>query len=45
LKCGAYTAYWDGHYLDSSREVASGVYLYRIEVDGEVKVKKMIVSK
>ena len=45
LKCGSYTAYWDGHYLDSSREVASGVYLYRIEVDGEVKVKKMIVSK
>src|SRR6185369_16491676 len=28
LPCGKYTAYWNGKYLNSSREVASGVYLW-----------------
>jgi len=32
-------------YLASSREVASGVYLYRLEVDGKMIVRKMIVMK
>lgn len=45
LRCGTYTAYWNGNYLNSSQEVASGVYLYRLEVDGKVAVKKMIVMK
>ena len=45
LGCGEYTAYWDGMYLRSGREVASGVYLYRIEVDGKADVRKMIVMK
>ena len=45
LSCGEYTAYWNGMYLSSSREVASGVYLYRLEVDGKIQVKKMIVMK
>jgi len=45
LSCGQYTAYWDGMYLRSSREVASGVYLYRLEVDGKLWVRKMIVMK
>lgn len=45
LRCGSYTAYWNGNYLSTSREVASGVYLYRLEVDGKVVVKKMIVMK
>jgi hypothetical protein len=45
LRCGAYTAYWNGNYLSTSQEVASGVYLYRIEVDGKAVVKKMIVLK
>ena len=45
LSCGQYTAYWDGMYLRSSREVASGVYLYRLEVDGKMLVRKMIVMK
>jgi hypothetical protein len=45
LSCGQYTAYWNGNYLDTSREVASGVYLYRLEVDGKVIVKKMFVAK
>ena len=45
LSCGQYTAYWDGMYLRSNREVASGVYLYRLEVDGKPWVRKMIVMK
>ena len=34
LECGAYRAYWDGKVLKTNREAASGVYLYRLEVDG-----------
>jgi hypothetical protein len=45
LPCREYTAYWDGKYLNSGREVASGIYLYRLEVDGRAVVKKMIVMK
>jgi hypothetical protein len=45
LRCGEYTAYWDGMYLRSGREVASGVYLYRIDVDGKMFARKMIVMK
>jgi hypothetical protein len=29
----------------TQQEVASGVYLYRLEVDGKPLVKKMLVSK
>ena len=45
LTCNSYTAYWDGKYLNSSREVASGVYLYQLTIDGRPIVKKMIVMK
>lgn len=45
LTCKQYTAYWNGKYLNTDREVASGIYLYRLEVDGKAVVKKMIVMK
>lgn len=45
LRCGQYTAFWNGNYLATTQEVASGVYLYRLEVDGKVLVKKMLVMK
>lgn len=45
LTCNQYTAYWNGKYMNSDREVASGIYLYRLEVDGRAVVKKMIVMK
>ena len=45
LPCGKYVAYWDGKYAGSGREVASGVYLYRMEVDGKADVRKAIVLK
>ena len=46
LGCGSYRAYWDGKYLNSSREAASGVYLFRLDVDGKVAgVRKLLVTK
>ena len=45
LTCNEYTAYWDGKYSQTGEDVASGVYLFRLEVDGKVLVKKMIVRK
>ena len=35
LTCGQYTAYWDGKYLNTQQEVASGIYMYALEVDGK----------
>ena len=35
LTCNQYTAYWDGKDAKTQQEVASGVYLYRLEVDGK----------
>jgi hypothetical protein len=45
LTCGQYIAYWDGTDEKTQQQVASGVYLYRLEVDGKPLVKKMLVSK
>ena len=45
LTCGQYIAYWDGTDAKTQQQVASGVYLYRLEVDGKPLVKKMLVSK
>ena len=45
LTCGQYTAYWDGKYLNTGKEVASGVYLYELVVDGQRFAKKMFVAK
>ena len=45
LPCKPYTAYWDGKDLTSNREVGSGIYLYKLEVDGKAVVKKMVIVK
>ena len=45
LTCGQYLAYWDAKYSQSGEDVASGIYLFRLEVDGKVLVKKMIIRK
>ena len=45
LTCGEYVAYWDGKYKDSGREVASGVYLYQLQIDRQSFVKRMLVTK
>jgi hypothetical protein len=45
LACGQYTAFWDGKHSGSGRDAASGIYLYRLEVDGRVMVRKMTVIR
>ena len=45
LPCGSYTAYWDGKYLNTGREVASGVYVYQLVINGRVYTRKMLVAK
>lgn len=45
LTCGQYTAYWNGNYRNTTNEVASGIYMYVIEVDGLRIVKKMLIAK
>jgi hypothetical protein len=42
--CG-FSAYWDGKVLNTTREAASGVYIYQLMVDGRRYTKKMIVMK
>lgn len=45
LNCGDYVAYWDGKYMGTKNEVASGVYLYELRIDGSSQVKRMLVTK
>lgn len=45
LGCGTYTAFWNGNYMNTSREVPSGVYIYLIEVDGRSVGKKMLLMR
>lgn len=42
---GSFVAYWDGKYLGSQREAASGVYVYQLEVDGQRQTRKMTIIK
>jgi len=41
---GYHSAVWNGHSADA-RPVASGVYLYRVNAGGEVKVGRLLLSK
>lgn len=45
LTCGEYTAYWDGKVAGTNREAASGVYAYRLEVNGSPITRKMTIRK
>jgi len=45
LKCGNFTAFWSGAYLNTAQPVPPGVYLYRIEVDGRAVARKMVVVR
>lgn len=42
---GNYVAYWDGKYLGTDRDAASGVYVYQLEVNGERQTQKMTIVK
>ena len=35
LPCGAYNAYWNGKYAGTTREAASGVYIYQLFIDSD----------
>jgi hypothetical protein len=45
LTCNQYLAYWDGKNSQTGEEVPSGIYLYRLEADGKVLVKKLIIRR
>ena len=45
LTCGDYVAYWDGKYMGTKNEVASGVYLYELRIDGSSLVRRMLVTR
>lgn len=45
LTCGQYTAYWDGKHSGSGRDATSGMYLYRLEVDGRPLIGKMTIIR
>ena len=45
LTCGDYVAYWNGKFMDTKREAASGVYLYELNIDGRALVKRMLITK
>ena len=40
-----FSAYWDGHYINTTREAASGVYVYQLVVNGQRASRRMIVRK
>lgn len=40
-----FSAFWDGRYLGTDREAASGVYVYQLIVDGRRSSRRMVVMK
>jgi len=40
-----FSAYWDGKYLGTDRDAASGVYVYQLVVDGQRFSRRMVVMK
>ncbi len=40
-----FSAYWDGHWQNSTREAASGVYVYQLIVNGQRTSRRMLVTK
>jgi hypothetical protein len=42
---GNYVAYWDGKYMGTNQDAASGVYVYQLEVNGVRKTQKMTIIK
>lgn len=45
LPCGQYVAYWNGKYLNTTREAASGTYLWALDVEGSRVVVRSTVAK
>ncbi|HWP03389.1 MAG TPA: hypothetical protein VNL96_08035 [Gemmatimonadaceae bacterium] len=45
LTCGEYTARWDGKVMRTGREASSGIYSYRLEIDGRALTRKMTLRR
>ena len=46
LTCSQYTAYWDGKDMRTAKDAPSGIYYYRLDVEGKKPlVRKMVVTK
>ena len=45
LTCDRYEAYWNGLDKNTSREVSSGIYLVRLEVDGRPYTMRMTLRR
>jgi hypothetical protein len=45
LRCGSYTAFWNGMSLNTAQPVPPGVYLYRFEVEGRAVARKMVIVR
>ena len=45
LPCGQYTWYWNGNYLNTSKEAASGLYLLVVDVNGVKTTRTMTNAK
>jgi len=46
LTCDKYTAYWDGKDMRTAKDAPSGIYYYRLDVEGKKPlVRKMVVTK
>ena len=45
LACGSYSAFWDGKFMNTTRDVPVGTYVYELIVDGQREVRKMLVAK
>ena len=43
-EAGTYSLKWDGR-DDDERELASGVYLYRLEADERVETRKLLLLR
>jgi hypothetical protein len=40
-----FSAYWDGHWDGTTREAASGVYVYQLVVNGQRTSRRMLITK
>ena len=45
LPCGRYIAWWDGFYQGTTREAASGIYVYQFFVDRKLVGSKRMYNK
>jgi hypothetical protein len=45
LPCGSYVAVWDGRYLSTGSLATPAIYLYRLEVEGDARTRKLVLAR